>query len=343
MPYVGSTVFVVAMAIAAPAAAANSPLHAVAACDDGNAATTESCLTASGCASLGTVAGTDTTIRGNASGGTLFVDGCPAGQVMVGIAGSVGASWDQVQVVCGAPSLSDTPAVTLAAGATLPLRGTNVNVAVTSMCPADQVVIGFDGRAGALMDQIALRCAPVTFAVGSSAYTVTLGTAAAVTPVGGSGGSEFATTDCAAGELALGANIRAGGSTDGFGLICGGFAATHGTDRDCDAVLDGADNCAANENPDQADLDGDGLGDACDSIDNGPEDRDQDGVPDDQDNCTDQVNSDQLDLDQDGIGDVCEAPPAGCVVAPMSGHGRDAGLAGILLAGAMIVAARRRR
>jgi len=38
-------------------------------------------------------------------------------------------------------------------------------------------------------------------------------------------------------------------------------------DRDGDRVPDGADNCPADRNPDQADVDGDGLGDACDPAD----------------------------------------------------------------------------
>ncbi len=40
---------------------------------------------------------------------------------------------------------------------------------------------------------------------------------------------------------------------------------TAGTDRDGDSVADGTDNCVKHPNADQADLDGDGKGDACDS------------------------------------------------------------------------------
>ncbi|MEZ5501645.1 MAG: thrombospondin type 3 repeat-containing protein [Halioglobus sp.] len=49
-----------------------------------------------------------------------------------------------------------------------------------------------------------------------------------------------------------------------------------GINRDEDAVLDGLDNCPAVANDDQADIDYDGIGDACDPV----TDRDKDGVPD---------------------------------------------------------------
>jgi len=71
-------------------------------------------------------------------------------------------------------------------------------------------------------------------------------------------------------------------------------------DGDSDGVLDASDNCPSVAN-DQADIDGDGLGDACD------EDNDNDGIADLSDNCPSNANANQTDNDLDGIGDVCDA------------------------------------
>lgn len=71
-------------------------------------------------------------------------------------------------------------------------------------------------------------------------------------------------------------------------------------DSDGDGVPDGRDNCPMVPNPDQADLDGDMVGDACD------DDADGDGVLDVEDNCPGLANPDQLDLDGDGLGNPCD-------------------------------------
>ena len=71
-------------------------------------------------------------------------------------------------------------------------------------------------------------------------------------------------------------------------------------DADDDGILDADDNCPTTPNTDQADGDGDGIGDACD------DDLDNDGVPNADDNCPTTPNTDQADGDGDGIGDACD-------------------------------------
>ena len=75
-------------------------------------------------------------------------------------------------------------------------------------------------------------------------------------------------------------------------------------DGDGDGVPDTSDNCPSDANPSQADLDGDGLGDACDTFDD--RDTDSDGVKNGADNCVNDANPSQADLDGDGLGDACD-------------------------------------
>jgi large repetitive protein len=77
-------------------------------------------------------------------------------------------------------------------------------------------------------------------------------------------------------------------------------------DSDLDYRLNTADNCPLVVNPDQADRNDDGVGNACDI--------DSDGVPNDIDNCVWFANADQLDADNNMVGDVCDARglPKGC-------------------------------
>ncbi|MFK7749599.1 MAG: thrombospondin type 3 repeat-containing protein, partial [Kordia sp.] len=71
-------------------------------------------------------------------------------------------------------------------------------------------------------------------------------------------------------------------------------------DTDGDTIYNYQDNCPDTANTDQADQDGDGMGDACD------DDIDDDGILNVDDNCPLIANPNQEDFDEDGLGDLCD-------------------------------------
>jgi|CXWL01.1.fsa_nt_gi hypothetical protein len=101
----------------------------------------------------------------------------------------------------------------------------------------------------------------------------------------------------------------------GFKLFLG---QPEGLDMDGDAKPDATDNCPQTWNLSQYDADGDGRGDACETVDlpanadgaSGEADADGDGIPNHFDNCTAARNDDQADADHDGVGNVCESTVA---------------------------------
>jgi hypothetical protein len=85
-------------------------------------------------------------------------------------------------------------------------------------------------------------------------------------------------------------------------LEVGGPCPSPTDDRDSDGFTDYVDTCPNIYNLDQADLDGDGIGDVCDA------DMENDGVLNASDNCPQTVNTDQADTDNDSDGHLGVQP-----------------------------------
>jgi hypothetical protein len=164
-----------------------------------------------------------TTQAGNNSGGTAFDDPCPAGEALIGLYGNLTSetgNHGQLGGRCGTVSLVDNGGsygVTVVPSTVLPLHGVLGTFNWTRTCPADQVIVGYGGRSGQLIDQLIVRCAPIAVSPG---LAVTIGATTDLAAIGGSGGNAFAQTDCPTGQVATMARIRAGDSVDAFGLAC---------------------------------------------------------------------------------------------------------------------------
>ena len=177
---------------------------------------------AGGCAPVPmiTVGSTQDTVLQGYDGpeATNFEDACPNGSLVIGYEESTDSDEvAQLQTMCGTPSVSaDGSTMLVTPGATLILRGGITAPLVSSLCPANQVVVGFDGRAFALLDQLSVRCAPVTI----SGQTLSIGSITNLAPLGGNGGQPFARTDCGPGMVAVGTNVALRNWVSGFGLVC---------------------------------------------------------------------------------------------------------------------------
>ncbi|MBT7350593.1 hypothetical protein HN803_07485, partial [candidate division WWE3 bacterium] len=108
---------------------------------------------------------------------------------------------------------------------------------------------------------------------------------------------------------------------DGKGDVCDVCPQENIDDKDEDGYCEGVgflepmiadnDNCPLNSNPDQADVDSDGLGDVCDACVSDPNnDQDGDGLCAEVDNCPVNSNADQADSDGDDVGNSCDTCPS---------------------------------
>ena len=190
-------------------------------CNDLSGATADTCSPSHGCLHLALAGASSTEARGGDNGFSPF-DSCLPGHVMVGVLVAGGDVVSQLRVVCHALNLDGDLTVLLSPGPVMPMHGNLLDILGARLCPANQVVVGFGGRAGDALDRLILRCAPV--AVTASAGTIptaTVGTVTSLPAAGGDGGEAFPDTDCVPGAVAVGAAIGASDHILSFRLACG--------------------------------------------------------------------------------------------------------------------------
>jgi hypothetical protein len=159
---------------------------------------------------------------------TRFDDACPDGQAIIGFGGSVGDVGvflvTSIQAFCGSLFLSGPTAteMSVSPGATLDERGTPSTQTWSQMCPRDQMVVGFWGRSGRGLDQVAFDCAGVSVSrTASNDFALAVDTTISeLSPANGGDGGMPYRSPCAPGQIALVANIVAGNWIDAFGLTC---------------------------------------------------------------------------------------------------------------------------
>ncbi len=166
-----------------------------------------------------------TMLAGNATGGSANQDNCPAGQALIGFTGSLNSTDAatavnrQIAARCGVIAI-DGSTVTIKAGATLTTRGMAGVSAWTRSCAANQVVVGFSGQSGTLVDQLVFVCAPLMAASPAVGTALTPGAATSLAAIGGNGGKAFGPINCPAGEIGSGALVRTGTEMDAFSIVC---------------------------------------------------------------------------------------------------------------------------
>ena len=166
-----------------------------------------------------------TPVRGMEVGGQLIAS-CLMNGVLIGFEGTQARNqnypWLQSAAgICGIATVIGTgggATVSITESTKLATLGSTNGTSWVRRCPANQVLVGFEGNSAGWMGVIGFRCASMLPAADGS---FTVGPVTTLPIVGAPSGSPFPTTDCPAGHVAIGEQIRSSTWLDGFGLVCG--------------------------------------------------------------------------------------------------------------------------
>ena len=162
------------------------------------------------------------------STGTLFTEKCAQNEVVIGYTGTMeppggATNWLRTfQAVCARLSVTGTTTYTVntTQAETLAVHGVAQSMMVSSMCGANQIIVGFGSRTGGAVDQFTFMCAPLVISGASPNFTLSIGATTTLPAMGGPGGSMNGTISCPAGLVAVGDEGREGGAIEAFGLLC---------------------------------------------------------------------------------------------------------------------------
>jgi hypothetical protein len=160
--------------------------------------------------------------------GTTFTQRCAQNEVVIGYTGTVEApggatNWlRSFRAVCGSLSIAGTTTYTVntTQTATLAAHGQPQAVALTAMCGANQMIVGFGTRTGGAIDQFTFLCAPLTIAGTTPNFMLSVGPQTMLPAIGGPGGTPNGPIQCPAGQIAVGDEGREGTAIEAFGLLC---------------------------------------------------------------------------------------------------------------------------
>ena len=91
-------------------------------------------------------------------------------------------------------------------------------------CGPDEVLVGFRGRAGTLIDQLVVRCAEVVITEDANGFSITRGEVKELPAIGGDGGNAFGPIDCPIESIAVSIDLNIGSWINSVQMTCKNLA-----------------------------------------------------------------------------------------------------------------------